>query len=124
MPPREPNVTWVGDGPADYSYTNPGGFTYTNLTFVEQQRFVRDTRRQQERQRYEFRRQVERERQRQERIRERQERARQRQQREQRARELQWENLPNAPPRGWGRGGGRGGGGPPTGGLLTMPVLR
>jgi hypothetical protein len=129
MAPREPNVKWLGDGPEVYSYTNRGGFTYSNLTFVEQQRFVRDARRQEERERIEFRRHARQERQRQTRERERQERETQRQLREQRERELQWLNLPDAPPPGWGRGGGRGGGGrggggPPTGGLLNMPVLR
>jgi len=46
MPPREPNVTWIGEGPSTFTYINdPSGFTYTGITRVQQQRLSRETRR-------------------------------------------------------------------------------
>lgn len=45
MPPREPNVTWLGETPAIYSYTSSGAVYYPNLTYLEQQRMVREARR-------------------------------------------------------------------------------
>lgn len=50
MSPREPNITWLGEGPATYSYTSAGAVHYPNLTFVQQQRMVVQARRQRIRQ--------------------------------------------------------------------------
>jgi hypothetical protein len=107
MPPRQTNVTWVGEGPATFSYTyTPSGFTTRGLTYLQQQRMARETRRSmntiraQERQ---F-------------IREQERQRREREQRRRQQLELQgafptYPGRPGPPP-------------PPHGGRLTMPVIR
>lgn len=45
MPPRELNITWVGDGPATFSFMERSGNVITGLTLTERQRLERQQRR-------------------------------------------------------------------------------
>jgi hypothetical protein len=44
MAPREPNVTWLGDQPATFSFITRSGEMVRNLTYVQRQRIQRTER--------------------------------------------------------------------------------